>query len=119
MPRFVLIDVELDEIVGDTDRYFLQYLRAVASATGDPLPAAIDITPKRAAEVFDLVTGDDIGWRYVEWPDVGPNGGPGYEVYEVPTAHADRICPETGDPAAVAMIRRSMRRVAFVEKALH
>ncbi|HEX5508944.1 MAG TPA: hypothetical protein VFX37_10615 [Pseudolabrys sp.] len=111
MPRFILVDIELDEIVGDTDRFYARYLRTLAYCQDRELdPLALDkLTPIEAVTVFDLVNGDD-GWSYQL-----SNGACrcGYEIYVAgPFA---RVVVEAGDPGLVAKAR-ALPLAAVVER---
>lgn len=121
MPRFVLIDAELDCVAGDTSRFFVTFLRVCAYARGEDLDseAVHRLTPARAAEVLDIMEGDTIGWRYIEHLNNWPVGTAGYEVYAMPP-RIDDFPPIacTSDEAVVRRVRSTLRPVAFVEKVL-
>lgn len=120
MRRYVLIDSELGTVAGDTKRFYLRFLRAAAHVTGRPVDSELldDLTPERAAEVLDILEGDDIGWRYERMPAV-PNvpSVQGYEVYEVPEAarSVPTVCA-TDSPSVAERTRAFLPFVCFVAK---
>lgn len=122
MPRYVLVDAELNVIAGDTQGFYTRFLRTVAFARGEVATAeAIErLTPSIAAQVMDIIEGDNIGWRYVVHDANWPEGRAGYEVFEVPLGTGDRVplVSRTEDPGVVQRVRVFFRRVAFVEKVM-